>query len=320
MDEMKIYKRIVNHFKLHLIYIVVLYFSIIHNSYTQNVDTTEHHIPMPPEIQRGVEEGDYRFRTYPGMPEEERKKQREYQEKMQAEMLRRRARSDSLLKLSETASKTTEEINREMIEEDIRSYRPKVPLMLNKLKSSDRKSLTIEFLEKARDPRAIAPLIGILKNDSIATIRSDAAKALGTIADYETEYKDIVITPLKEALNDNSIGVKYSASRSLIKLGEASCTIPTLISIFKKEPKMFNQPIEVWVTKELCRSDLPKDKQFEIAQSMISKAREKALQLLIKIGSKEVIAELNNCLNSPDEWVRMNAEKAINKINEERKN
>ena len=86
------------------------------------------------------------------------------------------------------------------------------------------------------------------------------------------------------------------------------------ISIFTKEPGLFNEPIDVWIKQEVCRPDLPESEQFSIAQRAKSEAPENALKLLIKMGNDEVVIALTNCLNSNDEWVRKKAWQAIEKI------
>lgn len=78
-----------------------------------------------------------------------------------------------------------EEINKKMIEEDIKRWRPVVPELVKVLKEekdSERRADAAFYLGRARDLKAIKPLCLALLNDSVAEVRIAAAKALRWIA------------------------------------------------------------------------------------------------------------------------------------------
>jgi HEAT repeat protein len=68
-----------------------------------------------------------------------------------------------------------------------------------------------EALGAIRDPRAVDPLIGALK-DRDHEVREEAAKALGAIGDRKA------VKPLNEALKDVDHKVRREAEQALVRL------------------------------------------------------------------------------------------------------
>jgi hypothetical protein len=123
---------------------------------------------------------------------------------------------------------TDKEIEQQLIDDDIKTYRPQVLELIEKAKiymadetlyPTGEEDNTLIDLGKARDARAIPVLIDVLKNyhtkkaDS-AVARGDAAQALGRIGDKSA------IPALKEAINDDSVRVQRESSLALLSFGE----------------------------------------------------------------------------------------------------
>ena len=215
-----------------------------------------------------------------------------------------------------------EEVNKKMIEEQVKNLRPEVPGLIKRLNNEniDARMWAVNGLEYSRDPRAIEPLLAVLKNDPISTIRSDAARALETICLYlGKKYSIQAIPGLREALKDETIRVSYTTARTLIHIGDKSTPIPTLVSIFRKKPDIFRASIEVWVKQEVVRPDLPDSEQIQLAEKWKKEAPLYALDLLIKIGNEEVVVELENCVNDKDQWISSKAVESLSQIRKKNK-
>ncbi len=215
-----------------------------------------------------------------------------------------------------------ERINKKMIEEQVKNLRPEVPGLIKRLKNEniDTRMWAVNRLEYSRDPRAIKPLLVALKNDSISTIRSDAARALETICLYlGKKYSIQAIPGLREALKDKTIRVRYTTAKTLIHIGDKSSPIPTLVSIFRKKPDIFRASIEVWVEQEVVRPDLPDLEQIEIAEHMRNKTPINALYLLIEIGSEQVKKALEEATKDKDQWVSYKASEVLSQLRKKNK-
>jgi HEAT repeat protein len=212
------------------------------------------------------------------------------------------------------AEKRFKEISQEIIEDEIKSFRPKVPRLLRFLKNQnhDRRLLAVEFLGKSRDLGVIDILILTMKSDSISQVRSEAVAAVGMIAEYHN-YK-AVIPILINTLDDSSVGVKLSAAMTLFKLGEKNAEIPILENIFCRNYAIFSQPEAVWTKTEIYRPDLSIQEQLEFAQEAKNGWPIAALELLTKIGTVRVKTFFTQCLQSPDPQIRKQAQSALTKL------
>jgi HEAT repeat protein len=220
---------------------------------------------------------------------------------------------------------SADEINNRQIEErkkNIESKRKEdIQPIIRDLQhpDQDRRQVTLDGIKMYPDPRLIEPLITVLNKDEIAVVRKDAAFALSSIAIFYPENKAQILNVLDSALKDNSINVKLGVANVLIELGYPDNAIEILVTIFKMEYDIFNQPLEKWIKNEICRADLPYDKQIELAEKAKSGVQDTALRLLIKIGNDRVVNELNNCLSSSDASIIIKAKNALDQLKTNRK-
>jgi hypothetical protein len=273
-------------FIIGLLFIFSFFFFISHDSYTNAQDISQQKTRKPLKMRSITGDTSY----------VESNEDRELREKEAMERYRKRVMSD----------------------------RGGIPFSLCELKKPDQETRekNLNFIMMTPDPRAIQPLMEILKNDPIATLRRDAVKALYEIIKFEPEYKDDILPVLKESINDNSIGVQYTIASVLIDIGEEediNLVIPILIKIFRKESKIFNQSLKYWAKNEVCRPDLSEEEQLKIADYSKYSMPERSLELLIKVGNAQVLSELNNCLTSSDERIKIKAKFALDKINSSEK-
>lgn len=180
--------------------------------------------------------------------------------------------------------------------------------------SQERREVTLDFIQQLPDPRLISSLIKVLETDEVSTVRRDAAVALFSIGDYENEYKDEIIIAFQKAMNDKSITVRYTVSKLLIKFGDYQKPVKELATIFKKEDFLFQKDDEYWINNEVCRPDLPYEKQKEIAIQKKNRMPKNALDLLVTVSNSQVKDILNSCSMSDDPWVKSNAKDALKKL------
>jgi HEAT repeat protein len=86
------------------------------------------------------------------------------------------------------------------------------------------------LIANPQDKDALAEVVDMLKSDSSIVARANAASALGTVAEqHAAVIKDVAVPALIDALDRDTIGVKDSAARSLVKFGRfAKDAIPVL--------------------------------------------------------------------------------------------
>jgi hypothetical protein len=209
-----------------------------------------------------------------------------------------------------------EEINRKMIENQIRNLRPKIPGLIRELQDStlepEYRQDCAYYLGCARDPRGISPLISAL-HDKWPQVRQKAIEGLVILCKY-LKCDEKVKIALKKALKDSTLRVQLAAAKGLIELGDTLNPISVLVSIFKKEPLIFRESLNKWITQEILRPDLPDSEQVQLAKKWKEEAPLYALDLLIKIGNDQVISLLKNCLDTEDIWIQTKSRKAIDKI------
>ncbi|MCK4329408.1 HEAT repeat domain-containing protein [candidate division WOR-3 bacterium] len=223
---------------------------------------------------------------------------------------------DSVQEAKDKGYRSTEDIKKKMIEEDIRYYKPKIPGLIYSLQDTtydpDNRSDCAFYLGCSRDEKVINPLISTLQ-DKYPQVRQGSITGLVIVCKYLK--CEVRVNPyLIAALKDSTLRVQLAASKALIEMGDSITPIPTLISIFKKEAPVFAQPEEVWVKQEILRPNLPDSEQVKLAQEWKKKSPLYALDLLIYIGNARVISELENCLSSEDVWISSKVQEAIYKI------
>ncbi len=214
------------------------------------------------------------------------------------------------------------EMIEEMIEEDIRFYKPKVDQYIKYLEENydnpaiDVPEGCISCLGKSRELKAISVLSKVLLYNPRSSYRRLAARAIKRIELYNEDRS--AIPTLKEASQTPNVGVQLVVLEVLIDLGEKESAIPLLFSIFKKEPDFFKMSLEASIDY-VDRSDLPYSEQLNLAKGLFEHYQSLALKMLMEIGNDKVVEGLEQCLNSQDEWIREKAQNALEKITKRQK-
>jgi hypothetical protein len=189
--------------------------------------------------------------------------------------------------------KSTEEMRRKHLEKTIKAYRPEVPKLIEYLKKNekpDKRSLFVSELGKARDPRAIEPLIEILQNDTSALVRGDASIALKWTCSYLNDKS--AIPALQAALNDEDKGTGLNAALALVELGDYSSPFPLLLSIFK------GKDMQHWLVEGFADTGTKGEERVTVMEQMKKTMRKWALRGLSKIGDERVKSALQSSLKN----------------------
>ncbi len=115
---------------------------------------------------------------------------------------------------------TYEEINKKMIEEDIKGWSPLIPGLIKLLKEEkdgEKRADVVHYLGRTRDMKILEPLCLMLLNDSVAEVRVAAAKALRWIEEYN--HDTTAISTLRKGLKDKEAKVRKESAISLGELG-----------------------------------------------------------------------------------------------------
>lgn len=209
------------------------------------------------------------------------------------------------------------EFEREMIEEDIRFYKPKVDQYIKYLEENyDHSAIfapegCISGLGRSREIKAIPVLSKVLLFNPRSSYRRLAARAIRRIELYHEDQSAVPI--LKEASQTPDVGVQLAVLEVLIDLGEKESTTPILFSIFKKEADFFKMSREASIDY-VDRADLPYSEQVNLAKGLFEHCQSLALKMLIEIGNEKVVEGLEQCLNAQDEWIREKAQNALEKM------
>ena len=91
----------------------------------------------------------------------------------------------------------------------------------------------VNALQKIRDPRAVEPLIAVLKDED-SYVRRSVASALGHFGDERA------VLPLIDALQEKHTGIRRSAVSSLGDLGDERAVAP-LVSMLTDDDGFFEE-------------------------------------------------------------------------------
>jgi len=167
------------------------------------------------------------------------------------------------------------------------------------------RSYAAEALGNIGDPRAVEPLINVLKDDNKWWVREKAAKALGEIG-------DAAIDPLIVALKDNDIGVRENAAEALGEIGDARAVEPLMVALKDNDSR-----VRFSAAKALGEiGDLRAVIQLIAAlKDNDHLVRSYAAVALGKTGDARAVEPLIVALKDNDDLVRSYAAVALDKLN-----
>jgi HEAT repeat protein len=216
-----------------------------------------------------------------------------------------RSKNDALIK-----SPLKEEVD-DYVRSKQELYLPHVPEYLEGLKSDnpDTRALYVQFLARAGDPRAVEPLIDLIRNDPSKMVRAEAINAISVFKD------DRAVPILREVIEGSfkrkEMGFVLTTCDALIVLGCGDDCIPFPASIFLK--KDFNY----WIVDLSERTDWSveeKEKETEYSKTHYPGW---AWIRLKKIDSAKVKEVFRSALSNEDEWIRNYAEKGLQELAKE---
>lgn len=175
-------------------------------------------------------------------------------------------------------------------------------------KDGNTRILIIELLGASGDRRAMAPLLGIMKDDHMAEVRLKAMKALVSMGGVPPKEAFIV------ASNDPSAMLRAEAARQLGSIGGVE-VVEALIECLDDESVNVQQT----ALQALGKS---KDKRLikplmKVAESDDEALRKRAFDLLEDLG-EEAVEALITLLKSKHEYVRALAVDSLAKIGDKR--
>lgn len=247
---------------------------------------------------------------------------------------------------------TQEEAEKDMIERDKRKLGPQVPKLMERIKvhmengtlcPKDHEDMDIVYLGRARDPKAVQLLIEVLKNYHNPNARSDearssAASALGIIGDKSA------IPALKEAMNDESDGVRGRASLTLLNLGEPDFArqfikdqfkngkyeLYVMANLYNKTSIMDDELLNIVFEATKSNDEMTRlqaarvltacghsDKAFVVFKDIAknsTKMKEYGLEGLSGINNNESVSIIIETLEDKDNYVRHSAIKALERL------
>lgn len=169
-----------------------------------------------------------------------------------------------------------------------------IPMLIQRLRDRDAnvRIATVEALGRLKSPLAVHSIIDMLLRDPVAEVRSQAAIALGQIAD------EAALSPLINALNDPEYWTRVRAVEALERLG-ADHT-PHLTRLLMFDPR---QEVRRRAAQALERLGVLEQKVQDLVSDSAAKAAE-AKQLLLAVARQGQIQRIQGYLSDPNFKVR----------------
>lgn len=169
-----------------------------------------------------------------------------------------------------------------------------VPLLIQRLRDRDAnvRIATVEALGRMKSPLAVHSIIDLLLRDPVAEVRSQAATALGNIAD------EAALTPLINALNDPEYWTRVRAVEALERLG-ADHT-PHLTKLLMFDPR---QEVRRRAAQALERLGVLEAKVQELVSTDPDVVAE-AKQMLLAVARQGQVQRIQGFLSDPNFKVR----------------
>lgn len=194
-----------------------------------------------------------------------------------------------------------------------------IPILANG-PSDTMRVMTASALGSIGDPKAIEPLIAILKDEALI-VRRDAVRALGNIGAKNTEAARIVIRPICEALGDTNSIVQRSAASALAEIGQeypdlAAEAVPMLLSSLKHNRQAALQRDIIHALGKICdqRAAEPLIECYLTRRAPIGEITSWAAWALGEIGDECAVEPLTVLLNSDCHLGARSAAEALGKI------
>jgi hypothetical protein len=185
--------------------------------------------------------------------------------------------------IMEPDSLEEKEIEKKMIEDDMKYYRDKIPQLIEGLKSKDweERARCAYALGKSRDIRAVKPLMEIILKDKRAYVRVNAVIGIGYIEEYN---KDTTAVPsLISALQDTIEDVRFHAALALAVLGDTIYCVQALEKFaWGKNKEYWTIDWDGYIGKSVKGKELEK-----VQRQMRRNMQKRAIEVLGSLGTQQ---------------------------------